>query len=349
MMNKIDLYNLNIAELIEFFEEIGETPFRAKRLYKYLYREGIYIVDDMSDLPAQTRQKLKEYILPQAIELTNHVSSIDTTTKKFLFETVDKNYIETVFMKHKDRNSICISSQIGCKMGCTFCASGSDGFVRNLSASEMLLQIILAEKEAGEQVKNIVIMGIGEPLDNYENIKKFIEIFSSEFGRDFSRKQVTISTCGIVPMITALAKDMPQVNLAISLHAPNDKIRKQIMPISKKYSMEMLIEAIKKHYVITRKRTTIEYILISGFNDLDSDAEELAKLLCDMNCIVNLIPLNNTSLLDMKGSSEDTTQRFREILGANGVPATIRTALGSDIDAACGQLRLLRQQKNAKS
>ena len=342
-MNKIDLCNLNITEKIEFFEEIGETPFRAKRLYKYLYREGIFCFDDMSDLPEQTRQKLKENTSPQAIKVAKQVCSNDKTTRKYLFNTHDDNFIETVFMKHKERNSICISSQIGCKMGCTFCASGSEGFVRNLSASEMLLQIILAEKEAGEQVKNIVIMGIVEPLDNYENVKKFIEIFSSEEGRNFSTKAITISTCGIVRMIKKLAENMPQVNLAISLHAPNDNIRKQLMPVSNKYSVEELIEVVKEHYKITRRRTTIEYILIENLNDSVSYAEELAKLLNGMNCIVNLIPLNNTSLLDMEGSSEEVAQRFREVLGSNGVPATIRIPLGSDINAACGQLRLNHQ------
>ena len=336
----LDFYNPNIDELIAHFESIGETPFRAKRLYRYLYREGVYEIDKMSEIPADTREKIKKVFASPALKIKNKLCSSDGSTEKYLFETLDGEFIETVFMRHKERDSICISSQVGCRMSCSFCASGSNGLVRNLSASEMALQIILAEKDSHRQIKNIVLMGIGEPLDNYENMKKFIKNFTSDYGRDFSRKAITISTCGLIPMINALADELPQVNLAISLHASNDNLRNQIMPISKKYAMYDLICAVKNHIVKTRRRSTIEYILIKDFNDSNTHAKELAALLKDMNCIVNLIPLNSANDGLHEGSSEITAQAFREILGANGVPATVRTALGSDIDAACGQLRL---------
>jgi 23S rRNA (adenine2503-C2)-methyltransferase len=340
MEQKTDLYNLGLLELTEAMREIGEKPFRARQLYGWLYGKGVTDFDGMSDIPAAARAKLKDRFRVDSLRPARTLRSKDGSTEKYLLAADDGDFIETVFMKYKDRNSICISSQVGCRMGCVFCASGSLGLRRNLSAAELCLEVILSERLAGAFVKNIVIMGIGEPLDNYAQVKKFIENMTDDHGRDLSRRAITLSTCGLVPMIARLAEELPQVNLAVSLHAPTDELRRRIMPIAKRYSVADVVGAVGRHFDVTHRRPTFEYALIEGFNDSAAHAEQLADLLHGMNCLVNLIPLNHAGNHAYRGSSEAAAQRFREILGRRHVPATVRRSLGEDIGAACGQLRL---------
>ncbi|MCL2111370.1 MAG: 23S rRNA (adenine(2503)-C(2))-methyltransferase RlmN [Clostridiales bacterium] len=343
----VSLYDLSLAELVDFCDGLGERPFRARQLYSWLYAKGVNDFAKMTDVPAAVREKLMAAACIDDLGLVESISSADGQTTKHLFGTHDGNYIEieTVFMKYKDRNSVCISTQAGCRMGCLFCASGELGLSRNLSPAEMALQVILSENAAGARTKNIVLMGIGEPLDNFDNVKKFIENFTDDHGRDLSRRSITLSTCGIVPGMKRLAAELPQVELAVSLHAPNDELRVQMMPVTKKYGVRAVVEAARRHYEATHRRTTFEYALIDGFNDGAGHAAELAALLRGMNCLVNLIPLNGagTGLGTVHGSGSEAAERFREGLGRKGVPATVRRSLGADIGAACGQLRLRRK------
>ena len=337
---KQDLYNLSLKELTDFITNTGEKPYRAKQLYRWLYEKGITDINSMTDIPESSRAKLNEIASNNSLEIVDTLKSKDASTEKHLLKTLDNHYIETVFMKYKKRNSICISSQVGCRMGCTFCASGSKGLIRNLTPAEMTLQVILSENESNERIKNIVIMGIGEPLDNFENVKKFIENITSDFGRDLSRRAITLSTCGLVPMIEKLADELPQVNLAVSLHAPNDELRNKIMPISRKYDIASLIKAVKYHYEKTKRRSTFEYTLIEGFNDSEACAKELVTLIRGMNCLVNIIPLNKATEGKQQSSNVQSINKFHEVLSNHHIPATIRRSLGEDIDAACGQLML---------
>ncbi|MDR0875722.1 MAG: 23S rRNA (adenine(2503)-C(2))-methyltransferase RlmN [Clostridiales Family XIII bacterium] len=338
-MNFPNLYDLGFEEMTAFLAGQGERPFRAKQLYAWLYGKGENDFAAMTDIPAASRARLAETARADGLFLAESLSSADGSTTKYLFGTDDGHYIETVFMKYKDRNSVCISAQVGCRMGCKFCASGKLGLKRNLTPAELALEVILTERAAGALAKNIVLMGIGEPLDNFGAVKKFIENITDDHGRDLSRRAITLSTCGLVPGIRRLAEELPQVNLAVSLHAPNDKLRGEIMPVTGRYGVAAVVAATQRHYETTHRRSTFEYTLIDGFNDSPAQARELAALLRGMNCLVNLIPLNGAEA-DRRGSGAETAQRFRDILGERGVPATIRRSLGSDIEAACGQLRL---------
>ena len=338
-MSLPNLYDFSLAELTDFLAEQGEKPFRAKQLYLWLYRKGENDFAAMTDIPSASRVRLPEFARADGLFLAESLSSADGSTIKYLLGTDDSHYIETVFMKYKDRNSMCISTQVGCRMGCKFCASGKLGLKRNLTPAEMALEVILTERAAGEKARNVVLMGIGEPLDNFDAVKKFIENIADDHGRDMSRRAITLSTCGLVPEMLRLAEELPQVNLAVSLHAPNDALRKEIMPITNRYSVAEVVEATRKHYAATHRRSTFEYTLIKGFNDSPAHAVELAALLRGMNCLVNLIPLNSENSYS-RGPCPGSARNFREILGERGIPATIRISLGADIEAACGQLRL---------
>lgn len=330
---------MTIRELEVFFENIGEKKFRAKQVFAWLYR-GAYSFDDMSDLSKSLREKLEEAALIEKLSQIRVQTSEKDGTRKYLFGLNDGNSIESVFMKYKFGNTICISSQAGCRMGCSFCASTFHGLQRNLTASEMVDQIIGVEKDTGEKIGNVVVMGTGEPLDNYENLTKFIELIHSPDGMNMGLRNITVSTCGIIPKIKEFAKDFPQVNLAISLHAPNDKIRNAIMPVNKSYGVEDLLSVCKQHIEKTGRRITFEYALVKGINDSEKNAEELAAKLRGMICHVNLIPLNRVAESGLKGTDRVDAERFRDYLIKRGIEATIRRDLGSDIDAACGQLRL---------
>ena len=336
----ISLYDLSLAELTEFCAGLGERPFRARQLYAWLYGKGVNDFANMTDVPVLAREKLAANARADDLFLAESLSSADGQTTKHLFGTDDGNFIETVFMKYKDRNSICISAQAGCRMGCRFCASGGLGLARDLRPAEMALQIVLSEGAAGARTKNIVLMGIGEPLDNFDNVKKFIENFTDDHGRDLSRRSITLSTCGLVPGIERLAAELPQVELAVSLHAPNDRLREQIMPVTKRYGVKAVVAAAGRHFEKTHRRSTFEYALIEGFNDGPEHAAELAALLKGMNCIVNLIPLSPVAEFDGERPDDATQERFRDFLDHAGINATLRRSRGLESGAACGQLRL---------
>ncbi len=336
---KTDLKNLTLEELTSFFDKLGEKKFRASQVFSWLYK-GVLSFEEMTNISKELREKLGENAEINNMKLIQVQSSVKDGTRKYLFEITGGDSIETVFMKYRHGNTICISSQAGCRMGCTFCASGINGLQRNLSASEMVEQILAVERDTAEKISNIVIMGTGEPFDNYENLIKFIKIVNDKEGLNIGARSITVSTCGLIPKMFDFAEDFPQVNLAISLHAPNDEIRNKIMPINKKYNMEELISACKTYVNKTGRRITFEYALVKGLNDSEKNAEELAYKLKGMNCHVNLIPLNRVMETGLDGSLPIESKRFYEVLQKKGIQVTIRRELGSDIDAACGQLRL---------
>ncbi len=341
---KKDLKDLTIKELERYLEELGEKKFRAKQIFSWLYK-GAESFEDMTNLSKDLRDKLSEETELGKLKILKVQSSEKDGTRKYLFGLEDGNSIESVFMKYKFGNTVCISSQAGCRMGCSFCASAINGLQRNLTAGEMADQILSIEKDTGEKVGNIVVMGTGEPLDNYENLSRFIENIHEKDGLNIGMRSITVSTCGLVPKMTDIAKDFPQINLAVSLHAPNDSIRNKMMPISKRYPMDELLAACKKHVEATGRRITFEYALVKGINDSDKNAEELAAKLRGVNCHVNLIPLNRVAETGLYGTDRTDAERFRDILEKRGIQVTIRRELGSDIDAACGQLRLKNNVK----
>lgn len=336
---KTNIKNMTIKELEIFFGMIGEQKFRAKQVFQWIYR-GVYGFEEMTDLSKALREKLEEEATIEALELLKLQVSKKDGTRKYLFKLSDGNTIETVYMKYKFGNSICVSSQAGCRMGCSFCASAVNGFQRNLTASEMVDQILAVEKDSNTKISNVVVMGTGEPFDNYNNLAKFIELINAKEGLNLGMRSITVSTCGIIPKIKEFAREFPQVNLAISLHAPNDKMRSQIMPINDKYTMDELIETCRNHVEKTGRRITFEYALIKGFNDQIGHAEELASKLRGMICHVNIIPLNQVEESRLKGVEREEAEKFKEMVEKRGVQATVRREMGSDIDAACGQLRL---------
>lgn len=334
-----DIKSLELEELILQIENIGEKKFRAKQIYEWLHKKLCDNFDEMTNISKDLKQKLKENFEIHSVELVDKLVSKNDETSKFLFKLYDGNIIESVLMKYKHGNSVCISSQAGCRMGCKFCASTLDGLARNLFVSEMLSQIYYIQKYSGEKVSNVVVMGSGEPFDNYENLLKFINIITSDDGLNISARNITVSTCGIVEKIKELADKKLQLTLAISLHAPNDEIRKKIMPIANKYSIDEILNACKYYFDTTKRRITFEYSLIKGVNDSEENAIQLGKKLKGMNCHVNLIPVNSIKERDFTHSNIKYIQNFKNILEKFKINATIRREMGADIDAACGQLR----------
>lgn len=338
-MNR-NLKDMDINQLEALMDSIGEPKYRAKQVFMWLSR-GASTFDDMSNLPKEMRTKLVDAgCSTGTADILKIQESKSDGTKKYLFGLADGNTIETVFMKYKYGNSLCVSSQVGCRMGCRFCASTIGGLIRSLSPGEMLDQIVSVEKETGEKINHIVVMGIGEPFDNYENLASFIRLANNKDGLNIGMRNITVSTVGLVDVIQHFAEEFPQVNLAISLHAPNDAIREKIMPVNQKYNINTLIEASKAYTERTGRRITFEYALIEGVNDSISMAKELSKLLRGMLCHVNIIPLNKVDGTGLEGAAKSAAVKFKEILESNGITATVRRELGSDIDAACGQLRL---------
>lgn len=342
MKEKTNLKDLQFNELESLLVKMGEPKFRAKQIFAWLYK-GANSFEEMKNIPATLSDKLEREGCHVGIfmPLEVQVSKIDKT-RKYLFELEDGNTIESVFMKYKYGNTICLSSQAGCRMGCSFCASTIGGLSRNLSAGEMSEQLLAAERDAGEIINHIVIMGSGEPFDNYENLSKFIKIINDPNGRGLGMRNITISTCGLIPIIEKFARDFPQVNLAISLHAPNDAIREKMMPINKKYPIAELIDACRRYTKETSRRITFEYTLVKGVNDSQAHALELSKLLKGMLCHVNLIPLNKVKETGLDTTENQVAEEFKKILEKKGIPVTIRREMGDDIDGACGQLRLGR-------
>ncbi len=335
----IDIKSLEISELEKFILEIGEAKFRAKQIYEWLHKKLVLNFDEMSNLSLSMKGKLKTLAHITSIkEELVRISKLDDT-RKYLFELEDGNIIESVLMKYKHGNSICISSQVGCRMGCTFCASTIDGLVRNLTAAEMLDQVYSIQKSLGERISNIVIMGSGEPMDNYDNIVKFVRLITSSDGLNISQRNITISTCGIVPRMRKLAEEGLQVTLALSLHAPNDEIRRNLMPIAKTYSIEDILSACSYYFEKTGRRVSYEYSLVRGVNDNKEEAKRLIELLKHMKGHINLIPVNPIEERDYKESSKKAIYEFKNELERNGLNVTIRREMGRDIDGACGQLR----------
>lgn len=334
-----NILDLNLSELTKWMEYNGESKFRGKQVFNWIYKKGIFNFEYMTNIPKKTIQKLKEsfYIgIPEVLEV--HNSMIDNT-KKFLFEYSDGNIIESVVMKYKYGNSICVSTQVGCRMGCKFCASTVDGMIRDLTSGEIIAQILKAQAEIGERISNVVLMGSGEPLDNFENVLKFIELVNSDETLNIGQRHITVSTCGIVPKIEEFADKNFQITLAISLHAPNDEIRKTMMPITNKYSIKELMKACRYYFNKTNRRISFEYALVKGINDKKENAEELCAILKGFSCHVNLIPINEIKENSFKKSRMEDINKFKDILTKNGIETTIRREMGSDINAACGQLR----------
>ena len=332
-----NIFGMTYEALENYFTDNNDKKFRATQLYDFLYKKRIYNLDIMSNIPISTREKLKQDYDFSFIKLIKKQQ--DTDVKKYLFELTDGNRIESVLMFHDYGISLCVSSQVGCNMGCAFCESGRLKKVRNLETYEIVEQLLIIEQVEKVRITHIVVMGIGEPFDNYDNVMNFIRIVTSNKGIDLGTRHITVSTCGVIPGIEKFTDDVKGVNLAISLHAPNDKIRNRIMPISKAYKLDDLIATIKKYIQVTNRRVTFEYIMLEGINDSLDNAKELAKLLKGINCYVNLIPYNETENIQFKRSKKVQILAFYDILKKNGIAVTIRREVGGKVDAACGQLR----------
>lgn len=334
----IDLKDFSFIELQEYLVSVGEKKFRGGQIFKWLH-QGVTSYDEMTDISKGLREKLSEESYVSTLEIERKLVSRVDGTVKYLFRLPDGNCIESVVMRYHHGLTICISSQVGCRMGCRFCASTIGGLYRSLTAGEILNQVIFAQKDLGERISNIVIMGIGEPLDNYDNIIKFLRNVNDAHGLNIGLRHITLSTCGIVPNIRKLAdEDMP-ITLTISLHGPNDEIRESIMPVNKKYKIAELMDACKYYFDKTGRRISFEYSLIKGVNDSIKNAEELAGLVKPLHAHVNLIPVNNVEERDYKQGTRDEINGFLKRLTDLGINATIRRELGSDISASCGQLR----------
>lgn len=336
---KTDIKSMDLAELKAFMTSIGEKPFRASQIYQWMHVRHVSSWDEMTNLSKALREKLKEQAELTVLEpVTIQTSKLDGT-KKYLFRLPDGNMIESVLMRYKHGNSVCISSQAGCRMGCRFCASTLLGLSRNLYPSEMLDQIYAIQKATGERVSHLVVMGTGEPFDNFESLCRMIELLCSPEGLNISHRNITVSTCGIVPKIYEFADRNPQVTLAISLHSPNDTMRKELMPIANKYSMDELMKAAKYYTKTTGRRITFEYSLVKGVNDKKEHAEELISRVKGMNCHINLIPVNPIKERDFEQSTQNNVTAFKHILERQHIQVTVRREMGRDIQAACGQLR----------
>lgn len=336
---KIDIKSLNLDQLKKVLKEHGEKSFRADQIYQWLHQKLVKTPSQMYNLSISLRDKLQEIFQFVNLEILECIESKQDDTKKYLFRLPDGNIIESVLMKYDYGNSVCISSQAGCRMGCKFCASGIGGLVRNLLPSEILEQVYRIQDMTGERISGVVVMGTGEPLDNYENLLSFIKILTDENGLHISQRNITISTCGLVEQIRRLADEKLSITLALSLHAADDETRKKIMPISSKYSISQTLSACDYYFQTTGRRVTYEYSLMEGINDGEEDAKRLSALLFQKNHHVNLIPINPVKERNYKRSGASGIQKFKNLLEKNRINVTIRREMGSDIDAACGQLR----------
>lgn len=333
-----NILDLNLQELKSWMKENNESEFRAKQVFDWIYKY-VYDFKDMKNLPKSLKEKLEDKFYVGVPEIVETYNSKAGDTRKHLFALRDNNLIESVVMQYSHGNSICVSTQIGCRMGCKFCASTIEGVVRSLTSGEILGQVIKAQESLGDRISNVVLMGSGEPLDNFDNVIKFLENVNSEYGLNIGQRHITLSTCGIVPKIKELADKNLQITLAISLHAPNDELRRQTMPIAKAYSIKELLEACNYYIEKTNRRVTFEYALVRGVNDSIENAQELSKILKGMLCHVNLIPINEIKESSLKKANLEDVNRFKNILIKNGIETTVRKEMGLDINAACGQLR----------
>ena len=336
---KTDIKSLPFAAVEEYIAGLGEKKFRAKQLYEWMHVHKAASYGEMTNLPKSLRRQLDEETDYTCLRQVDCQISRQDGTRKYLFALADGNMVESVLMRYHHGNSVCISSQVGCRMGCRFCASTLDGLERNLAPSEMLDQIYRIERDIGERVSNVVVMGTGEPLDNYDNLLTFIRMLTDEHGCHISQRNVTVSTCGIVPRIRQLAEEKLQITLALSLHASNQKKRLELMPIARTYDISQVLDACAFYFQETGRRVTFEYSLVEGVNDAPEQALELAHLLAGMHGHVNLIPVNPIKERSYAASRPASVHRFQNILEKNGINVTIRRELGADIDGACGQLR----------
>ncbi|WP_027339151.1 23S rRNA (adenine(2503)-C(2))-methyltransferase RlmN [Halonatronum saccharophilum] len=339
MEERMELIGSDISDLENLIKELDQPKFRAKQLFSWLYNKKVDKIKEMTNLSKELRAKLEKKTRIERLKLIKSQESSDGTVK-YLFGLSDGNKIESVYMPYRDgRRSICISTQVGCGMGCNFCATGLHGLSRNLTAGEIVNQILTVEDITGEEISNVVFMGMGEPLANYDRVLKAIRLINSEQGMNIGMRRITLSTCGLIPQIESLAQEKLQLTLAISLHAANNKLRSQMMPINAKYPVEELIPACKRYTELTGRRITFEYAIVDGLNDSYAHARELAKLLRGMLAHVNLIPINEVEGIDYTRPQRRSINLFKEELDKLNIPATIRVERGGDIDAACGQLQ----------
>lgn len=336
-VNMRNIYDYSLIDLENYFLSIGEKKFKASQVYDWLYKKRITSFEEMTNLKNELIKQLKVDFSFKHLEIINRLDDVDV--HKYLFKLYDNNKIEAVLMHHDYGNSLCISTQVGCNMSCAFCESGRLKKVRNLMPSEMILPILQVENDLNICISHIVLMGIGEPFDNYQNVMKFLDIVNNPKGIELGSRHITISTCGIVPKILEFMDNGKQVNLAISLHAPNNSLRNKLMPVNKVYNLDILIKTIKEYIAKTNRRVTFEYIMLQNINDSKESALELAELIKGINCYVNLIPYNETSHIEFKKSNKTKILAFYDILKKHGINVTIRKEFGSKVMAACGQLR----------
>ena len=347
-MDKKDIKSFNLEELKKEMEAIGEKAFRAKQMYEWMHVKLAEGFDEMTNLSENLRKKCNKLYDYTALEIVRVQESKLDGTRKFLFGLKDGNVVESVWMKYKHGNSVCISSQVGCRMGCRFCASTIDGLERSLLPSEMLDQIYAISRYTGERVSNVVVMGSGEPMDNYDNLLKFIELLTDANGLNISQRNITVSTCGLIPNMKRLADEKLQITLALSLHATTDEKRRKLMPIANKYGIKELMEACHYYFEKTGRRLTFEYSLVGGVNDTEEDARELIDLVRPLNCHVNLIPVNPIKERNFVESNASRVIAFKNKLEKNKINVTIRREMGRDIDGACGQLRRRHMNENGE-
>ena len=338
------IYDVTRKQLEDYFLSIGEKKFKATQVFDWLYKKRVNSFDDMSNIKKNVIDSLKKDFTFDDIKILTKQEDIDVA--KYLFLLSDNNKIEAVLMKHDYGNSLCVSSQVGCNMGCAFCESGRLKKVRNLNTHEMVLQLLKVERDLGIRISHLVLMGIGEPFDNYDNVMNFIDIINDDNGIALGSRHIPVSTSGIVPKIKEFMNNGKQVNLAISLHAANNELRSKLMKVNKVYDLNELMSSIKEYINKTNRRVTFEYILLNGVNDRESDAIQLSKLLKNMNCYVNLIPYNETSHIEFKRSSDCNILKFYDILKKNNINVTIRREFGRKVSAACGQLRANYKEEN---
>lgn len=341
----IDIKSMTLEELQTFLAQWGEPKFRAKQIFSWLHEKQVTDFSQMTNLSQSLRQKLAAETNINSLEMVERLLSKQDGTRKYLFALENGSVIESVLMQYEYGNTVCVSTQAGCRMGCRFCASTLDGVERSLTAGEMLSQVYAIQKDLGERISGVVLMGSGEPLDNYDAVLRFIRLLNDPAGQNIGQRHITLSTCGLVENMYRLAEEGLQITLAVSLHAPNDDIRRQIMPVANAYPMQRLLQACKDYIQKTNRRITFEYAMMQGINDSDTCAEELAQKLRHMLCHVNLIPMNPVKEREFTKSDAERVQHFAKILQNHGVETTIRRRLGSDIDAACGQLRRRYMQK----
>ncbi len=341
----MNIKSMTLPEIGTVLKELGQPAFRSKQVYTWLHK-GIRSYEQMSNLPKALRDRLAEQYPICAPEVVRKQESQKDGTIKYLWRLSDGNCVETVLMRYHYGNTVCISTEVGCKMGCAFCASTLGGLVRKLEPFEMLDQVLFTQVDSGLPISHIVLMGIGEPLDNYDNVLRFLELVNSPEGMHISMRHISLSTCGLVLKIRQLAREKLQLTLSVSLHAPNDAVRDTIMPVNKAYPTEELLNACRDYYAITNRRISFEYAMINGVNDREEDAKELLRRLKGLPAHFNLIPLNHVEESPLKPSTRDAVARFQQILEKGGITATVRRSLGGDIDASCGQLRRKYTKEN---